>query len=440
MKKVITALANPNVNEKLKKYEEIEIVSTDIQYKEGIIELLETNNQIDFIILSELLEGKMDLKVLIEKIKIINSSIKIIIILEKENKELENILISKGNIYIFYNNEVEINEVAKLIINKVDTQKLQNEINKLKELITNNETKNEIEEERKTDEILSNKEVINIQKQIEREYKEEKERYKINIFNNDTQERQAKIVVVLGLDGIGKSTFTANLAQALKHNRKQTLIIDLDNNNNSIRTLFGIKRKYSEPKTNKTYNKAQNLKTEALLIKINKKTDLLCIKELISTQENNINLLQLTEIIDKQKEKYDVIIIDTKEQKEYENTLLNKTDKIIFLSEANVLQIKKTKRILKEYIADKKIDKQKINLIFNKNKQDSIDFYILKEIFKGYNILGKINYIKNYNTLINENMKSIYLEKQIKKQYLKISKSLLRNNSLKQYYLSKVKD
>ena len=31
MKKVITALANPNVNEKLKKYDKIEVIANDIK-------------------------------------------------------------------------------------------------------------------------------------------------------------------------------------------------------------------------------------------------------------------------------------------------------------------------------------------------------------------------------------------------------------------------
>lgn len=49
MKKVITALSNPIVNKKLEAYEEIEIITNDIQYKEGILELLEIKKEIDFI-------------------------------------------------------------------------------------------------------------------------------------------------------------------------------------------------------------------------------------------------------------------------------------------------------------------------------------------------------------------------------------------------------
>ena len=41
MKKIITAINNPTLNEKLKKEEYIEIIGKDIQYKEAILEILE---------------------------------------------------------------------------------------------------------------------------------------------------------------------------------------------------------------------------------------------------------------------------------------------------------------------------------------------------------------------------------------------------------------
>ena len=88
MKKIITALLNENVNEKLKQYEEINVVMKDIQYQEGIIEVLQIQKEIDFIILSELLPGQYNIKQLIEEIKKIKNDIKIILILEKENKEI----------------------------------------------------------------------------------------------------------------------------------------------------------------------------------------------------------------------------------------------------------------------------------------------------------------------------------------------------------------
>ena len=41
MKKVLTAMANPELHEKLKEKKEIEIIGKDIQYQEGIFEIIE---------------------------------------------------------------------------------------------------------------------------------------------------------------------------------------------------------------------------------------------------------------------------------------------------------------------------------------------------------------------------------------------------------------
>ena len=47
MKKILTAINNSALNEKLKKENIAEIIGRDIQYKEGIIEILEKNKNID---------------------------------------------------------------------------------------------------------------------------------------------------------------------------------------------------------------------------------------------------------------------------------------------------------------------------------------------------------------------------------------------------------
>ena len=69
MKKIITALASPEVNIELKKYKNIEIIGNDIQYQEGVIETLEKNSQIDYIILSAILEGKYEIYTFVKKNK-----------------------------------------------------------------------------------------------------------------------------------------------------------------------------------------------------------------------------------------------------------------------------------------------------------------------------------------------------------------------------------
>ena len=96
MKKIITAMGSQNLNDELKKEETFEIITRDIQYQDGVIEILEQKKDIDFLIISELISGEMEIKNLIEKIKSINDNLQIIIFLDNKNKELENYLYAKG--------------------------------------------------------------------------------------------------------------------------------------------------------------------------------------------------------------------------------------------------------------------------------------------------------------------------------------------------------
>ena len=128
MKKVITALQNEKVNQKLAENKNIKIMTNDIQYQEGIIEALEIDSNIDFIIFSELLPGEIKIETLIDRIKHKNKNIKMIIILENKKEELENYLLAKGNIFIFYNNEITIEQLLKIIEEKSNQEILEQEL------------------------------------------------------------------------------------------------------------------------------------------------------------------------------------------------------------------------------------------------------------------------------------------------------------------------
>lgn len=134
MKKIITAIGNEILNKKLKKENDFEVIIEDIQYKEGIIEYLEKESNIDFLIISELLPGNIEIKELIEKIKNINSNIEIILFLENKNTELENYLYAKGIYNIFYNNQIEIKEIIKLI-NENKNIEINNELKEIKQML-----------------------------------------------------------------------------------------------------------------------------------------------------------------------------------------------------------------------------------------------------------------------------------------------------------------
>ena len=108
MIKIVTAMNNPNLNKELQKENNIKIIGRDIQYKEGILELLENNIEINYIIIDEKLPGEIELNNLIEKILEKNKKTKIIITIKKENKNKIN-LKNKKIIKIYYEKNINLN-------------------------------------------------------------------------------------------------------------------------------------------------------------------------------------------------------------------------------------------------------------------------------------------------------------------------------------------
>lgn len=411
MKKIITALAEPQLNNELKKEKDFIVIGKDIQYQEGVIEILETEKEVDFLIISEALPGNEKIENLIEKIRRINNEVNIVIILENKKEELEKNLYSK-NVYLILYNKIEIKEIIKLIKNKKEdeNEKIKKEINDLKKIIIEQNSKNKQNKKQKIKEVKE----LNSQKEI---------------------------ICILGSGGVGKSIFTVNLVKSLIYSKKKILIIDFDILNNSLHTILGVK-KYSEKISKKI--KENNLikdkiSLEELKIKINKRIDLISGINLLFDSKYKINNIQFNNLFNDVKKFYDVIIIDTSSECffNYTKDIIKKSNINIFIVEPNLLEIQKSKNILKIYKEEWNIDNNKINILFNKFNKNSIDINILKIIFSEYNIIGKIDISDKYNLIINKNANKI--DKNIKKEYLKIIEKYLRNRK-KQNFIKKIKN
>ena len=411
MKKIITALAEPQLNNELKKEKDFIVIGKDIQYQEGVIEILETEKEVDFLIISEALPGNEKIENLIEKIKQINNEVNIVIILENKKEELEKNLYSK-NVYLILYNKIEIKEIIKLIKNKKEdeNEKIKKEINDLKKIIIEQNSKNKQNKKQKIKEVKE----LNSQKEI---------------------------ICILGSGGVGKSIFTVNLAKSLIYSKKKILIIDFDILNNSLHTILGVK-KYSE-KISKKIKENNIIKDKICLkelkIKINKRIDLISGINLLFDSKYKIDNIQFNNLFNDVKKFYDVIIIDTSSECffNYTKDIIKKSNINIFIVEPNLLEIQKSKNILKIYKEEWNIDNNKINILFNKFNKNSIDINILKIIFSEYNIIGKIDINNKYNLIINKNANKI--DKNIKKEYLKIIEKYLINRK-KQNFIKKIKN
>ena len=433
MKKIITAFANPELNKKLLGEKEYEIITPDIQYQEGVIEILEENSNIDGLILNSFLPGEFDLYKFIYKIKEINHNLEIIIILEKKNEELKNFLFANGITNILYNNEITIEELIKLIKKekKQIPEEISEEIKLLKEMILNNNI-------RKNKSIKEAKKIINKVIEIFKSNKISKIIVKNKINKKiKNKNNSIKIISVVGSAGVGKSIFTSILSKIIIN--QKILLIDFDFINNNISTIFSTKKipkELNEKIINNKINKGEKALGE-LIIKINNKLNLICGLEIFINNNKNIKKEEIKNIIKKVQEiskEYDLVIIDTGSYNEnnYLEEVLQCSDKGILLVEPNLLGIKKSKKLLETYINKLKIDKEKINVVFNKANINSINNLILKQLFFDFNILGNIRLNLKYDLLINNNLK--IQDKKIHKEYLKIIKKLNIKEEIKDGY------
>ena len=399
--KIITAIGNVYLNNKLKEEKNYEVLYEDIPYKEGVLEILEKNNNFDLIFISEILPGNIEIIELIKKIKIINNKIKIIIFLEKEDKEKERKLLINNIFKIFYNNEIELEEIIKLINNekKEINEELIKEINILKKIV--------LEKNKKSNKIKR----ININKIFKQNIFKKISKKVIKINNTENQKQECKIITIFGSPGVGKTIITILLSCFLKN--KKILIIDLDSTNNCIYTILGL---------NKKSKRKENKKTKYKIIKFNNRIDIFL------NYKKEIEKNNYENIIEENRKKYDLILIDT-ENKEIEKNnsffpLIKNSNLFILILIPNLIEIKKANKILEEFINKYKINEEKIKIIINKKTINSINKNIILNIFYKFKIIGEIKLNNRYDLIINKNINKLYInirtKIKTKKEYEKI--------------------
>ena len=301
--KILTAIGNENLNKILKEKNKFEVIENDIFYKEGILEFLEENKNIDILILYEKLSGEINIIELIKKIKIINEKINLFFILENKNEEKEKILKKENIKNVFFEDEININLIIEKIekIKLNDNEKLIEEINYLKNIINK-----------------KNEELIKYQK---------------NIIN---KKNEKKLIIIIGLEDAGKTTILNNLKNIIENKNEYEF----------------------------------------------KEIDL----------KNYLEILKIK----------------------------NEIYRINFVIERRIEKIKINKKIINKLILENKINSEKINIIFNKINNYSVNKKISKNIYKKIKIIANIK-LNNYpDYLMNKKNNYKVENKKLEKCYLKI--------------------
>lgn len=387
IKSVLTAMGSPEHHKELRN-SDIQVIANDIQYKEGILEYLNESIDINYLVLDDNLPGEISTKDLIEKIKEKNNRIKIILITQQTN----------------------------------DAVKVYKKINKYNIF-----------------EIISS---INNEDPYIKQY----------VLQNIGEKKSGEILTILGTNGIGKSLFTVTFAQNIQN--KKVLIIDFDLLGSNLYILLGVKKiqkkinKIEDDKKKKICHKNKNIidynptdssKNEYNIfnnvIQTKYKIDFISGANLLADFMNYEEFDPIIQNINKLKEQYDLIIIDTSNNFFFEITkrLIEISNKAIFISGANVLEVRKSKDLLEIY-KEWGIENEKINILFNKYTKESIEDEILKNIFREYNTIGKMNLNEYYDKAINtNNVKIREIQKELNQIRKKIEEEKRRLYGTKQY-------
>ena len=392
MIKILTAILNENINYKLKEYEKINIKYDDIQYEEGLIEILENDSNIDILILNSIFYKNIISKNLM---KLLNKETIIILIKLKEEvyEYKENVIQIENR-----NEDEMINEIINIISNKfeVEINKVSS-INYLKE--ENEKIKNELEMLKK---IIEQKK----EKKLFEKIKDLKKSKEIKEGNIDKKSiKKGNIILFTGVPKTGKTVISSVVAENLSKYNK-VLLIDVNFKEKDLITLFN-KKKFNEKED------------ENILIKINDNLDLLSDLDIVIKDFRTDISSKLDILLNQLLYKYDYLIIDFNLENEnfIFEYILNKADKIFILIEGDLLNLKESKKAFKKIT--NVINKKTIQIIINKNNSRFIEKEVIENILN-VKISMLIDYSNKFIKFINTNGKTCFRNRNIENLVNKI--------------------
>lgn len=192
----------------------------------------------------------------------------------------------------------------------------------------------------------------------------------------------------------GKSILSCILCKEFSKIKQKTLLIDFDVFNNSINTIFNVP-KY--PSNTESMNIKENI------IEVSKYEHLLCSTDMIFSDENSFNYINLEKLIKDLKKQYKQIVIDTTSNYQYKylKMLFEIANDIVYIIVPNISDLKKAIKQYEILIEDFKIEKEKIKLFINKENNYSVDSMIVSKMFGNLKISGTMKYNEAIEANIN---------------------------------------
>lgn len=347
--KILVALDNNEIKEKLNIKYGNKVYNYDFSYKEDVIEYLKRYSD-DYIILTRLdLPGNISYKEYILSLKKLSNKSKIVIILNKLNIDDRKFLYANEIFNIIEGNEIDID----VIYNQIETQ----------------------------DKVV----------------------YK-TIYKKPNENNTRRSIAVLGTNGAGKSFVSYLIANIIaKYTKKDVALISMDSKNSCQEILGNINCIDYETSEyiNEISKNEENV--EKYVNQSNYYKNLWYIISKNNYNQKNNNNINIKKFIENLENKYNYVVFDTSTC--YLNTdvsqLIDWVDEIIFVINPNYISLKQAKFLLDSLSNSLNVKNNKIKIVVNKIGEFSLDIRQIKSILKLDNKIMNIKYLKMLEGYIN---------------------------------------
>lgn len=347
--KILVALDNKEIKEKLNIKYGNKVYNYDFSYKEDVIEYLKRYSD-DYIILTRLdLPGNISYKDYILNLKNLSNNSKLVIIVNKLNIDDRKFLYANEIFNIIEGNEIDID----VIYNQIET--------------------------------------------------EDKVVYK-TIYKQPNENNTKRSIAVLGTNGAGKSFVSYLIANSIaKYTKKDVALISMDSKNSCQEILGNINCIDYETSEyiNEISKNEENV--EKYVNQSNYYKNLWYIISKNNYNQKNNNNINIKKFIENLENKYNYVVFDTSTC--YLNTdvsqLIDWVDEIIFVINPNYISLKQAKFLLDFLSNSLNVKNNKIKVVVNKIGEFSLDIRQIKSILKLDNKIMNIKYLKMVEGYIN---------------------------------------
>lgn len=406
---IIIAIDNETVFNQLKNKIQIElkthVYNYDIQKREDVVELVnkssELNEEIILITKENLDSDGLDTLMFIKKLKFYKENIRIIWNTDFLKTDVKSILYANEVFDIIEDDNFNIDRIINSLKNGNNLNNNNND-----NVINNKISNNDIKTQEKYENIIN-------------------ENKETNIKNDSTN--QKNFIAVFGTSGSGKSYISNTIATSIVSQIDlKTCLIDMDFENSCIDILNnitsndeGISSIVNDIELDKNIS---NIINNSLIAKNG--VDYIINNTSIYDYKNKINTEHYLKIYNEINKRYQNIIVDLPSFPfiDVVSFTLNYATKVIFVVNANYTSLRQAVKYLELINKYFNISKNCISIAINKVSSDSLDIQIVKNILEGYNIALIVNFNKDLEKNINNNIFNF-------KEKIDVSPILLNKNN-----------